>query len=241
MNALPLFTSGGTTASDYEKVLGIERLLRGKFRHGYSEYTFCENWFANWAGLVWRDLRTKIDPEDVLNHPWAGCAQQGVTVQAMLQRLGLEYASIRVPSPVPHFASAAKIGGRWYFVDTWGRLPRGRERLIPVDTLLSGAGLEEDFPGQRGQRFRQALKSGLGEMGDVNRFPGLRGLLFQKVAWMLSYFGWLALLAACLAMSAWEGRARRNREKKGCRAPVPFQAPRTPSNSSDAGEAREAA
>lgn len=189
--ALPSFTPNGRFATDYERVLGIQNFARAKFYHGYSEYTFCENWIANLSGLLWRNFRTKIDPEDVLDHPWAGCSQQGIVVQELLRRSGFPYATVAV-SHTPHFASAVKLGTSWYYVDSWGRTPRGPDRLVPMDQILEGRDLEDDFPGDHGAALITSLKAGKGSMRAMNSFPGPRGLLFQQAALFVSRYAWIA-------------------------------------------------
>jgi hypothetical protein len=201
LDALPRFTPRALLHPEMQIVLGIERLVRAKFYHGNSSYSYCENWIANLSGrIIWNDLAVKLDPDDILKHPWAGCNQQGIVVQELLKRSGIEFATVGRGEPEPHFASAARIDGQWYYVDSWGRLPRGRERLIPVQQIMSGEGLEMDFVGPKGAKFIRALKKGGTSLDRVNEFPGPRGLLFQTVTLWLSRFGWIVLTIAALAL-----------------------------------------
>lgn len=195
---LPRFTDGGNNPTPYDTALGIQRFARARFYHGYSSYRFCENWVANLSGLVRPDLPDIISPEDILSRPYAGCSQQGIVVQELLKRRGLEYGTFGVRAPTPHFASVAKINGTWYYVDSWGPLPRGRDRLIPAADLFSGRRLAEDFPTSKGEEFVRATNGGLANIDRINEFPGPRGLLFQQIAMLLSRFAWLAVLLSWL-------------------------------------------
>lgn len=183
-----------------DEALAIERLVRSKFYHGYSHYTFCENWMANLSGrFVWNHLSAKIDPEEILDHPFAGCSQQGLVIQELLKRRGFEYATVGVPPDrFGHFASAVKVEGDWYYIDSWGPMARGQERLIPLSQVLHGQLLEHDFVGEVGQKFRTALEQRTAYVRSVNSFPAPRGLLFHKVTLWCSYWLWLILLGAAV-------------------------------------------
>lgn len=194
LKVLPQYTAGGTNPTPYQQVLGIEDFARARFFHSYSEYTFCENWALNLIGVAWHQVSAIISPDDILTRPYAGCSQQGIIVQELLKRSGFEYGTFGVRYPVPHFASVAKIGPLWYFVDSWGPLPRGTHRLIPVRELFSNKRLLRDFPSDKGAEFVKATNSGLAQILHVNQFPGPRGLLFQKLCLLFSRLGWLFFL-----------------------------------------------
>jgi hypothetical protein len=204
LRALPRFKREGLPPNKMEEALTIERLVRAKFRHGYSKYTFCENWIAYFAGrFIWEDLSAKIDPEDVMEHPYAACSQQGLVVQELLRRRGFEYATVGVPPDAfAHFASAVKISGKWYYIDSWGPLRRGQERLIPLELILSGKSLNQDFVGSVGDDFRSALQDRRAYVRSVNRFPASRGLTFQKATFWFSNWGWCVLLTMAAIMHA---------------------------------------
>jgi hypothetical protein len=196
LRELPRFKRAGATQDKMEEAIAIERLVRAKFYHGYSKYTFCENWIAHFAGrFVWTDLSAKIDPEDVLDHPYAGCSQQGLVVQEILKRRGYEYATVGLPpESFPHFASAVKISGRWYYIDSWGPIPRGQERLIPLGLIRSGRSLDQDFVGSVGADFRSALAQRKAFVRSVNSFPASEGLVFHKLTLWFSNWSWLVFL-----------------------------------------------
>ena len=184
----------------------VEQFLRDRFYHGYSHFSFSDNWPAYFAGFVWSDLSAKVEPEDILSHPWAGCSQQAIVFQAILARFGIEYASIRIRNPanlesVPkHFATVAKLDGRWYFVDSWDQLRRTRLGPVELDRLLlpNGAG---EFKGSFGARYAAALHSRHFSISDHNRFPAPRARLFGEITLWFSYWSWLILV--CLFALCW--------------------------------------
>lgn len=199
---LPRYTAGGNNPTPYQRALGIEDLVRARFYHGYSEYSFCDNWSLKLASYIRPSLLPVISPEDVLKYPYAGCSQQGLVVQELLNRSNLEFGTFGVRYPVPHFASVVKLYGEWYFIDTWGPLPRGRHRLIPVRELFSGKRLAADFPTKKGAEFVHATNAGLARISHLNEFPGPRGLAFQQATGIFSKIGWLVLTLLWLALSA---------------------------------------
>lgn len=96
----------------YEVVAGI---IRKRFYHGYSHYSFAANPLANLSGKVWSHLSAIVVPDDILKHPMAACSQQSIVLMEIFKRQGIDYRKI---SFTGHFALEGKIEGKWLYFDT---------------------------------------------------------------------------------------------------------------------------
>ncbi len=94
----------------------IANLLRKRFYHGYSSYSFHENPIAALLGrFVWDHLSAVVIPDDILKYPMAACSQQSIVLVACFKEIGIDYRKVGFPH---HYATEAKINGQWYFFDT---------------------------------------------------------------------------------------------------------------------------
>lgn len=185
--------------SRYDRVYALEQVLRDRFYHGYSRYSFNENW-AVWlaARLIDADLDAKVSPDQILRHPWAACSQQAIVVQAALERMGIPYATIEQPA---HFSTAAWIDGEWLVVDPHGPRERDRSRLFPFEKYATSRGRMEYWKGKEAPLLDMMYRREPPRLVKFNQFPAQRALRFHRAAQWISDWLWLALLGLSAALS----------------------------------------
>lgn len=183
-----------TNATPEQTAAAVEDFVQRRFSHGFSEYTFCDNWLAYIAGGLWYDLKVPIDPEEILDHPQAMCSQSTLVIRALLERFHIPNAAITFWSP-EHMAAAGYINGKWALYD--GDLEPNKRGIVSFDDLLDGnvlPALYNSRPGSAanlGTQFQNAARTGQIKLQDENRVQGTRGRLFQKLTDIASRFGWL--------------------------------------------------
>ena len=103
------------TSQSYESVAEISNTIKNRFYHGYSHFSFRQNWIAVVSGKLFDSgMAYKVDPDNILEHPNAACSQQAIVMMAVLRRRGIEYRHLAFPH---HYALEVLIAGTWYFFD----------------------------------------------------------------------------------------------------------------------------
>lgn len=133
--------------SDY-----LANTLRKRFFHGYSYYSFKDNWIAWLSGvIIWDDLNAIVIPDDILKHPNAACSQQAIVLSACFEKIGVPYREVNL---VGHFALEGNINNQWYYFDT-NLEPRFINQRSSLNNLLNK---NELFPSYENKRSREDLK-----------------------------------------------------------------------------------
>lgn len=189
---------GTSVRQDSDIAATIEEFARARFYHGYSYHSFSENWVGWFAGLVWSDLSAKVDPNEIFKSSWAGCSQQAIAVQALLDRFNITYASLRTADP-KHFATVARIDNQWVIVDSWDQLQRSVKGPISLVSIRTGQ--IQPFTGELGRQYVTALKRGAYVINSVNATPAPNQTVFDTATHTLSRWGWLWLWVAFFALN----------------------------------------
>lgn len=93
----------------------LSSVVSSLFYHGYSYYSFGDNWIAALSGkFFWNDLSAIVIPDDILKHPNAACSQQTIVLMECVKRFGMDYRQIFFDH---HFAAEVKVGNKWHYVD----------------------------------------------------------------------------------------------------------------------------
>lgn len=190
----------GAGKSIHDKVFILERLLRDRFYAGYARYSFHDNWIA-WlsAKAINPDYDAIVAPNDILANDWAACSQQAIVVQAVLQKMGVPFASVGVEH---HFFSVASLGGEWFIVDPFGPIARDRTRLHKLEEVMTREGRDRYFITPESKAFGQSFAWKVPEVKSINQFPAPRALLFHQLTAWASDWLWLVLLACAFASQA---------------------------------------
>lgn len=188
----------------------IARFMRLRFFHDLATFRFSDDWLAYLAGFVWSDLAAPVRPDDLMKYRRGICTQQAMVFQAILERFGIDYATVGFDSP-PHMLVGARIDGIWAIYDS-DKEPH-RTRLVPYTEALQGDILAELYRGKPGSpqygfgndvglQWQKAVKQGHIEIKNVNTYPAPQGAAFHAFTALLSRYGWLAFTLAALAMEA---------------------------------------
>jgi hypothetical protein len=101
----------------------IDDILRERFYHSYSEYTFQDNWICSVASkfLGW-GLVCPVVEDDILKYPMAACSQQSLVFQKILRFHQIPFSTVRFndtnTNPGGHYAVSAHYSGSWHFFDS---------------------------------------------------------------------------------------------------------------------------
>lgn len=185
-----------------------DAFLRERFIHGYSAFRPCQDWVAWVAGAFWFDLKSPVNPEQIMAHRRAACSQQSIVFQEIMRRKGLDVRSIGLPG---HFVSAVDLGGRWYVYDANKEIP---VRRYPISWLQQNdPRLAVIYPDDY-KSFTASITAGRLQLGTINANPAPQALLFHAFTRFLSEWGWLvsALLAIAAYVSLRPHRRRAGRD-----------------------------
>ena len=81
----------------------VASVLRKRFYHGFSYYTFQQNWLAVTAQyFLGRGLAAPVDPDEILKFPYAGCSQQAIVMMAVMKEKKVPFRSVGFPH---HYAT----------------------------------------------------------------------------------------------------------------------------------------
>lgn len=103
----------------------VETYVKRKFVWGLSNYKLNENWISALAGkLIWADLAMKTESNEILEHDYALCSQQGIVMIGVLKRKGIPYRANGFTTMDSkgnpkggHYAIEAYIQDDWYYFD----------------------------------------------------------------------------------------------------------------------------
>jgi hypothetical protein len=178
----------GPKPSTAQVAQAADTFVRERFADGYSHLRFDQNWIAYLAGFVWDDLRAPVLPDAILKYRRGACSQQAIVFQAILERFGIEYASVLFPG---HYASAARIDRNWIYFDP--HLEADQSRLWPVSALRTAEGQRAIYGDRPQYAYIQSIAA-QSRLVDINRFPAPQAAIFHNVTGFLSTFGWIFFL-----------------------------------------------
>ena len=178
-----------------------DSVVRMRFYYGLQNYMVADNFIANLAGkYLWSHLGAKVDPEHILDGRKAYCSQSSIVFQELLKRKGFDVRTVRLAN---HFCTEVMINGNWGFFDVsykpdFRDTPRlSTEQLIAQPEYLENAYLysfREDFSKNLLYHFEPEKIT----YGKVNEFPARRMLLFHRITWFLSWFGWAIFILSLI-------------------------------------------
>ena len=200
-----IYSATNDGQKDVEQIEAIRKVVENWFRHGLSQYRPCHNW-SLYLLVQLPMIREKypmglLDPREIVKSEFALCSQSAVVIQEVTKELGYEFGSVSFSAGGGgHFASAAKVGSQWYFLDANLASLEGSGAL-PLDTILGRSPSARDAIKNRYARHAGAseLIMTSNELGNsrlhyINDYPAKRGLLLQKLTWLFSNFAWLLVL-----------------------------------------------
>ena len=193
-------------ATQGEVTTAIDAFVRDRFYHELSENRLCDaNWISVLASGLWEQLKYPVHADQILSHASAWCSQQTRVFQALAERFGITYATVRI-EPI-HMIPAAKVDGRWLAFD-----PDVEMRLggAPFAGIADGSGLDHAYPNRRlavygafEKHYHEAAKRGDISLSQINENPAARGGAAELMLLFLSVWGWVVFALLWLAHGAW--------------------------------------
>jgi hypothetical protein len=119
----------------------IASLIRKRFYHGYSYYSFKDNFLAYSAGLVWNHLSAVVIPDDILKYPMAACSQQAIVMMAIFKKRSIQYRKVHFSN---HYTLEAFIDGKWKFFDT-NKEPDIMDQRESLEEMIADARFETAY------------------------------------------------------------------------------------------------
>lgn len=179
-------------------------IVRKKFYHGYSKYSYTNNYMA----LVLEPLTGKnasaiVVPDDIMKYPYAACSQQSIIMMELMKRKGFTTRKVGFDGGEKfggHFSFEVYYDNSWHFFDPDQEPDRkilaaynrpGIEFLAKNESILLAAYSKWDSA-----KVREVFKSY--SLGTPNRFEAPNAFIYQRVTQFLSYTMWLFLLLAFL-------------------------------------------
>lgn len=161
-----------------------------RFYHGFSHWKMSENWIAALGEkTLGYGLASKVDPEEILQHPNAACSQQALVMMAVLRNKGISYRKVGFPH---HYALEVQVNNQWYYFD-----PNMEPRMSITDRRHDHWGGMNDIvktyydPSNHRNLDYQFGRGQQAEIGPVNEIPAKNAARFQSVTAFLSKVCWL--------------------------------------------------
>lgn len=171
-------------------------IISCRFYHGFSHFSLSENWMASLGEKVFGyGLASKVDPDDIMEHPYAACSQQAIVMMAVLKRKNIDYRKVGFPH---HYALEAKIDNNWYYFDP---------NMEPDITLSER--LHENWNGSNDKLKKYYTKHGNvnwefgnheeAQFGVTNEVPAKHVSIFQHITGLICKVIWCVPLCFAFA------------------------------------------
>jgi len=167
-------------------------VIKKRFFHGLSHYSFKENWIAALSGkLLWDHLSAIVKPDDILNYTEGLCSQQTIVFLEILKRKGIKtrWVGLGYKEGPGHFLAEVNYHGKWHLYDVnkepkWERITHHHESMdyymsYPDSLFLTYEGIIER------KSFNKIMEKVV--FGEVNEFPAKDMLVFHSVTKLLTY------------------------------------------------------
>jgi hypothetical protein len=185
-------------------VNAIDDILRARFFHSYSEYTYNDNWIATLLGnYLWQDFKLIVDPYDLIKHPMAACSQQGLVFQKILSNHKIKYATVifnNEDGKGGHYAVNAYYKSSWHYFDT-NMEPHKLSGNPSLKTLLHDSLLVSIYSPKDKNWLESKIKNNQIHRVNENQQNGMRMLYFHKISAFMSNWLWLLLALAYVFFS----------------------------------------
>jgi len=173
----------GQQRQSLDYVRFLSRTFSERFYHGYSYYSFQDNWIAYMSGkLIWSHLSAIVLPNDILKHPQAACSQVSIVLAEALKRIGVPYRKVGLKN---HFVLEAFINDHWYLFDAnmEPHFPNGRKSLAELKAA------NELYEGYRGKLSPRKVDETFSVIryGKTNEILAPNANIYHKLTAVLSF------------------------------------------------------
>ena len=167
----------------------LSYIISCRFYHGFSHWKLNENWIAalgeKFTGI---GLSCKVQPDEIMQHPYAACSQQALVMMEILKRKKIDYRKIGFPH---HYALEVKSIGNWYYFDPNMEPNMNLKQRLHENWKESNDSLKKYYDVT--SHTDLAFQFGNGkkaEFGTINEIPAQRVRLFQSATGVLSKILW---------------------------------------------------
>lgn len=173
----------------YRYVYEISKIIRERFYHGYSHFTFSENWIASLAGrFIEEGLGSKVHVDKILSQDNAACSQQAIVMMAVLRRKGIPNRHLGFPH---HYTLEAFIDNKWYFFDPNMEPTMNQAQRCEDSWKYHSDSLKKYYDASKTKAINFDFGYGLSpDKGTINEEPALNARIFQTSTAILSKTLW---------------------------------------------------
>lgn len=192
----------GQSKQSLDYVRFLSKTFSDRFYHGYSHYSFQDNWIAYLSGkIIWSHLSAIVLPDDILKHPQAACSQVSIVLAEALKRIGVPYRKVGLKN---HFVLEAYINKKWYLFDAnmEPQFPNGRKSLAE---LKAAHELYEGYKGKLSPIQADYTFSVI-KYGKTNEALAPHASIYHKVTSILSFLLPLFLMVYILFTFIYPGK-----------------------------------
>jgi hypothetical protein len=163
--------------------------------HGWSEYT----WKNNWSLAILQSLHPHImgivKPNDILNYPDALCSQQSIIGMEALKQKGFRYRKVGFfKDKRGHFTYEILLKDGWHYYDldkepsinVMEKNHRPSIERLANDSIMRTKAYADQDPWIANQ-----LLSSFDNNNPINVFPAQKMLLLHRLSLFVSYWSWL--------------------------------------------------
>ncbi|MEQ1732968.1 MAG: hypothetical protein ABL940_04810 [Bacteroidia bacterium] len=177
-------------------VNAIDDLLRTRFFHSYSTYTYKENWIATVLGnYVWQDFKYVVIPQHIIKYPMAACSQQGLLFQYLLKKYHVKFATVQfnnTDGKSGHYAVNAYYQGSWHYFDS-NMEPKKIKGNPSMQILLHDSLLTKIYSLENKKWLESKIKGNLIHRVNENKEGASNMILFHNFSSFMSNWLWLLL------------------------------------------------
>jgi hypothetical protein len=193
------YNGAGDAAFEENYATLLSSVVSKKFYHGYSYYSFRDNYLLRlFSKATHTGYSAIVVPDDIMKYPNAACSQQAIVMMEVLKKKDIRTRKIAFKGKKygGHFCFEVFYNGGWHFFDT---------NMEPDMAVLNaydrpGIAFLCKNPEILTKAYRQYSAEEILDIfptytyGAVNQFPAPNGILFQKITRMLSYTLWFFFL-----------------------------------------------
>ncbi len=194
------------SAADTARYIGcLDSLLQLNFVHGYSHYSFGDNYVAHLLGRgVWSDIGAIVIPDDIMKQSSGSCSQQSIAFLEVLHRQGFRVRGVKLKFHTSgHFAAAVFYGNAWryYDVDLEARVNSSMAPDVSAGQL-DEASVRQLYPHILANGDRPDFVQGFTrlELMPEGSYRGMRMELLHHITWFVSWFGGPLLLLMAIGL-----------------------------------------
>jgi hypothetical protein len=173
----------------------MARTLRMRFVHGWSKYTWKNNWALALLNPLHPHIMGIVKPDDILNYSDALCSQQSIIGMEALKRKGFRYRKVGFfKDNKGHFTYEILLNDGWHYydLDKEPSLKFMEKNNRPSINRLANDSIMRNkaYKGKDPWIADKLLKS-YDNDNPINVFPARKMRFLHRITLFISYWSWL--------------------------------------------------